>query len=152
MGYIDKNLLPDEQIIFRTKKHRIIFFYPVVWLIISVFATIYMKDNFILSRLIFLPWVAGAFFWASVALDYFSSDFAITNKRVMMREGFFYRHANEMRISTIAQVNVDQSPLGQILGYGIVTIHAFGAQDGYNMIDKPFEFQRAAQLEMDRQK
>lgn len=150
MGYIDRNLLPDEQIVFRTKKHLIVFFYPVVWLIFSVFATVYMKDNFILAKLVLLPWLAGAVFWAGVALAYFSSDFAVTNKRVMMREGFFYRHANEVRISTISQVNVDQSPLGQLLGYGIVTIHAFGAMDSYTVIAQPFEFQRAAQLEMDR--
>lgn len=151
VGYIDRNLLPDEQILFRTKKHIIVFFYPMVWLILSVFITIYMKDNFILEKLIWAPWVMGALFWGAVGLEYFSSDFAVTNKRIMMREGFFYRHANEMRLSTISQVNVDQSPFGQILGYGIVTLQAFGAMDSFTTISRPFEFQRAAQLEMDRQ-
>lgn len=151
MGYIDRNLLPDEQIILRTKKHLIIFFYPMVWLILSVFSTIYMKNNYILVNVIWAPWVVGGIFWAAVALEYFSSDFAVTNKRIMMREGFFYRHANEMRLSTISQVNVDQSPLGQLLGYGIVTIQAFGAIDSFSVIANPFGFQRAAQLEMDKQ-
>lgn len=80
----------------------------------------------------------------------FFSEYAVTNKRVMMREGFFFRHTNEMRLSTISQVNVNQSLLGQLLNYGIVTLMAFGAQDSYTIISQPNQFQRYINQQADK--
>jgi uncharacterized membrane protein YdbT with pleckstrin-like domain len=150
MSYIDKNLLPDEKILFRTRKHLIIFFFPVAWLIFCGFAVPYMQANPILAKLDWAPWLVALIFWGQVGLDWITSEFAVTNKRVMMREGFFYRHANEMRISAIAQVNVDQSLLGQVLNYGSVSINAFGATDAYSMIAKPFIFQKCVNEQLDK--
>lgn len=150
MSYIDKNLLADEQVLFRTKKHKIIFLWPLVWTLISIYITAYMQDNMILSKLAWTPWVLAVIFWAYVWIEYATSDFAVTNKRVMMREGFFYRHANEMRLSTISQVNVDQSLLGQLLNYGIVSINAFGAYDAFSLIARPIAFQQAVNQQLDK--
>lgn len=150
MTYIDRNLLPGEQILFRTKKHLIIFFFPVVWLIFSVYATAYMQANPILNKLAILPWIFAAFFWLQVGINYITSEFAVTNKRIMMREGFFTRHTNEMRISTISQVNVDQSILGQLLDYGRVTIQAFGALDSFSTLAHPGRFQRSVNEQIDK--
>ncbi|MBV9576201.1 MAG: PH domain-containing protein [Gammaproteobacteria bacterium] len=150
MGYIDKNLLADEHILFRTRKHCIIFFFPVVWTIFSFYASIYFHDSPILINLQWVPWLLALIFWAYVGLNYFFSDFAVTNKRVMMREGFFYRHCNETRLATISQVNIDQTLLGQILNYGTVSINAFGAFDAYPMIAKAVGFQKAVNEQLDK--
>lgn len=149
MSYIDRNLLPDEKILFRTKKHLIIFFFPMVLAIFSIYATNYMHHNFILTKVEFAPWVVTLIIWCYVGLEYLTSEYAVTNKRVMMREGFFNRHANEVRLATISQVNVDQSLLGQLLNYGIVSINAFGAYDSYPTIDHPFEFQKYVNQQLD---
>lgn len=150
MSYIDRNLLPDEQIVFRTKKHLIIFFFPVIWTVLAFYATSYFADNIVLSKLSSLPWLLALIFWSYTGLIYLTSEFAVTNKRIMMREGFFYRHTNEMRLNTISQVNVDQSLLGQILNYGIVSINAFGVSDSYPGIAKPGLFQRHVNEQLDR--
>lgn len=150
MGYIDRNLLPDETVLFRTKKHIIIFFFPVIWTLFCVYATGYMRVTPLLNQVEWAPWLLALLFWSYVGLEYKFSEFAVTNKRVMMREGFFYRHANEMRLSAISQVNVDQSLIGQMLNYGIVSINAFGAFDSYSMIAQPFQFQRFVNLELDK--
>lgn len=150
MSYIDRNLLPDERILFRTKKHLIIFFYPVLWVIFSVYATSYMSANPILFKLQWAPWALAAIFLTYTWLEYTFSEFAVTTKRVMMREGFFYRHANELRLATISQVNVGQSLIGQILNYGAVSINAFGAFDSYTLIAKPFLFQKFVNEQLDK--
>ena len=150
MSYIDRNLLPDERILFRTKKHLIIFFFPVVWTIFSIYASDYMNANPILSKMVWAPWVVALIFWCSVWLNYMTSDYAVTNKRLMMREGFFVRHANEMRLTTISQVNVDQSLPGQLLNYGVVSINAFGAYDSFTMIANPFAFQKVVNEQLDK--
>ena len=150
MSYLDRNLLPDEKILFRTRKHFMVFFFPAVLVVFSAYATTYMQTNPILINFDWAPWVVVLLFWGQVALDWVSSEFAVTNKRVMMREGFFYRHTNEMRISAISQVNVDQSLIGQMLNYGIVSINAFGAYDAFSMVANPFTFQKYVNEQLDK--
>ena len=149
MSYIDRNLLPEERILFRTKKHIIVFFFPVILLFICIYATPYMSQNPILVKLVWAPWLVAGIFWAYVGLDYMTSEFAVTNKRVMMREGFFYRHANEMRLTTISQINIDQSLVGQLLNYGRITLNAFGAYDSFPMIANPNRFQKYVNEQLD---
>ena len=150
MTYIDKNLVPDERILFRTKKHLIIFFFPVVLLIFSAYATSYMQGNALLIKVQWAPWLITLLFWAHTWLEYQTSDFAVTNKRVIMREGFFNRHMAEMRLSTISQVNIDQGILGQMLNFGTISINAFGATDAFTMLARPNEFQRAVNEQLDK--
>lgn len=158
MSYIDKNLLADEQILFRTKKHIIIFFYPLVWALVVIYATQAGASYFTyLTNIYAIPvnppmilWLTVLIFWGSVWLEYQFSDFAVTNKRVMMREGFFYRHTREMRLATVSQVDVDQSLLGQLFNYGILSINAFGAYDSFTLIAKPFTFQKYVNEQLDK--
>lgn len=124
MSYIDRNLLPNERVIFRTRKHLIIFFVPVVCLILACLAMPYMHEDQMLRKVIWTPWVVTLLVWGYELVEYYASEYAVTDKRVMMREGFFTRHANETRVSTISQVNIDQSIIGQIVNYGTIVINA----------------------------
>ena len=148
MGYFDKNLVSDERILFRTKKHVIIYLWAVLWTLFSVVAAEYMYSNPVLAKLAFLPWVLCAFLWMQAWLVYVTSEFVVTNKRVMMREGFFFKHANELRLNTISQVNIDQSLLGEWLNYGTITLNSFGGRDAYILIANPFMFQRVVNEQM----
>lgn len=150
MSYIDNNLLPGERIIFRTKKHIIIFFVPVLVFVLSVYFASYMATNPVLAAMQWVPWVVVALFWGSSGLNYYFSEFAVTNKRVMMREGFFTRHSNELRLNAISQVNVDQNLIGQMMNFGTVAINAFGAFDRYNVISRPGKFQQAVNQQIDQ--
>lgn len=150
MSYIDNNLLPDEQILFRTRKSKVIFFYPCLLVIFSAYCSTYMLSNPVLEKLVLAPWAVTALFFGYVALEYCFSEYAVTNKRVMMREGFFTRHANETRLAAISQVNVEQSLIGMLLNYGVVSLNAFGAFDSFPMISKPFLFQKAVNEQMDK--
>jgi uncharacterized membrane protein YdbT with pleckstrin-like domain len=150
MNYIDKNLLPGEEVLFRTKKHLIIFFYPLVVAVLAIYATQYMLNNFFLEKIAVVPAVVALLFWVSAGLEYWMSEFVVTNKRVMMKEGFFYRHATEVRLNTISQVNIGQSLLGQFLNYGTVAINAFGAYDVYSLIAHPYAFQKCVNTQIDK--
>lgn len=150
MSYIDKNLLPGERILFRTKKHWILFFVPVVLTALSIYLEPHISQNPILRQVALAPWIVTAIFWAYYGIEYHFSDYAVTDKRVMMREGFFTRHTNEMRLNTISQVNVDQSLIGQLLNYGTVSINAFGAFDYYPLISRPGMFQKWVNQQLDQ--
>ena len=150
MAYIDNNLLSDETILFRTKKHLIIFALPVFWTLFAILATAYMMNDNLLHTIIWTPWLIAGVFWIYTGLQYVTSDFVVTNKRLMLNEGFFFRHSNEMRLATISQVNIEQSLLGRILNYGMVSINAFGAFDSFATIARPYLFQKAVNEQLDK--
>jgi len=150
MSYFDRNLLPDERILFRTRKHLIIFFYPIILILIAVYAYQYMHNNPFLVTVAWAPLFIAVVWMSSALLEYMTAEFAITNKRIMMREGFFFRHTTELRLNTLSQINVDQNLLGQMLDYGCVTLNAFGAFDAFTLIAHPVLFQKAAHEQVDK--
>lgn len=149
MSFLDNNLLPGEEIIYRTRKHMIIFLIPAL-LTIFTFFFLMNSNPFIVKATIF-PAGAALITWCNQLLTYVTSEFAVTNKRIRMREGFFLRHTNETRLATIADVSVNQSLLGQILNYGTIFINAFGGgEDPFTMIAAPNEFQKQLQTQLDK--
>jgi uncharacterized membrane protein YdbT with pleckstrin-like domain len=148
MSALDRSLLPDEQITYRTKKHWIIFTIPVVTLLITLLFLI--NPNPYVTKVAFFPALAALVVWINTTLNYVTSEFAVTNKRVLMKEGFFVRHMNETRLATISNVNINQSLLGQILNYGTISINTFGGDnDPFSEIAFPIEFQKQLQAQLD---
>ena len=58
-----------------------------------------------------------------------TTELSVTNHRVIYKRGFIRRHTVEMNMDKVETVNVDQSILGRIAGYG--TIHVLGTGQGY---------------------
>jgi uncharacterized membrane protein YdbT with pleckstrin-like domain len=56
------------------------------------------------------------------------TELSVTNHRVIYKTGFIRRHTVEMNMDKVETVNVDQTILGRILGYG--TIHVLGTGQG----------------------
>ena len=149
MSYLDKNLIPGEEIAFRTKKNLILFLMPVVWTIITLF--FYINSNPIVVKIGFIPAIATAVVWINGWLDYVTSEFAVTNKRVFMKEGFFFRHINETQLRTISNVTINQSLIGRIMNYGTVWVNTFGGEnDPFTEIASPNEFQKQVQIQLDK--
>jgi membrane protein YdbS with pleckstrin-like domain len=167
MSYIDNNLLPDEKIIFRTGKHPIIFHVPVVFLLIAVFfsldTSIAVKMNVFVSNalhtvpffgsiqriLVLFFLLLAAYAAIRPTILYMTADYAVTNKRIMMREGFFERHVADARLTAISNVNVDQGPLGQAFNFGDISLNSFGGtSDYFTKISKPNDFQKFVHAEL----
>src|SRR5260221_8467937 len=55
-----------------------------------------------------------------------TTELAITDRRVIFKTGLFRRHTMEMNVSKVESVDVDQSVFGRILGFGTVTIRGTG--------------------------
>src|SRR5579872_4356612 len=68
MSYIDKNLLAGEQIIFRTKKHFIIFLMPMLWTLAAFLFLI--NSNPFVVKVAFLPAILAVFSWLNGGLIY----------------------------------------------------------------------------------
>ncbi len=110
-----------------------------------------MNANPFVVKLAFVPGIASLLAWANEFLDYTTSEFAVTTKRLLMTEGFFTRHTNQARLSTLTNISTEQSLLGQILNYGTVVINTFGGMnDAFPEIPAPNVFQKHVQAQLDK--
>jgi len=116
--YVESNLIKDEQVTYETKYHWILF----------------VNLRAILTLFI-LP-----------LIDYSTSEFAITTKRVIIKVGLISRNTLEMNLQKIETVNVNQGILGRMLGYGTITIVGTGGtKESFPRIANPLEFRKKFQ-------
>jgi uncharacterized membrane protein YdbT with pleckstrin-like domain len=79
-------------------------------------------------------------------IDKYSDEFAITNRRLIIKTGLISRKTFEMNLSKIESVNIDQTLLGRILGYGtIMIVGSGGTRETFPNIKKPLEFRKKFQ-------
>lgn len=149
MSYLDHNILPGEQILYRTRKHFIIFLQPVLWTCAAVF--LMCVDNPLVVKAGMVFGVIALFSWLAQFLTYSVSEYAVTTKRILMREGFFVKHTNETRIATISNVNIDQNVFGQLFNFGVIIIKTYGGDDDpFTDIPKPFIFKKVLEMQLDQ--
>ena len=71
----------------------------------------------------------------------FTTEVAVTNRRVISKTGFIRRRTVEMHMDKVESVDVDQTILGRLLNYGDITIRGTGETlEKLHMIDHPLEF------------
>jgi uncharacterized membrane protein YdbT with pleckstrin-like domain len=82
----------------------------------------------------------------SPLIENWTSEYAITNKRVIIKIGLISRKTLEMNLSKIESVNVDQSIFGRLLGYGAITIIGTGGtRETFSALANPIQFRRVFQ-------
>jgi len=149
MGYLEKNLLPGETVAYRAHLHPIIYlqsaFFGLVGLSFVVFGLANPEVSFLwMLGAVFLLYAAGV--GAVRAIQSASSEFAITNKRVVIKVGFIKRKTLEMVLTKVETIRVDQSILGRMFGYGtIVVTGTGGTNEPFTAIANPLEFRRQVQ-------
>jgi uncharacterized membrane protein YdbT with pleckstrin-like domain len=146
MSYVDSQLLPGEMVVYRGRLHRLIFTFPLlvtVLLIAVLIMSIRIREELWVALLFALIAVA-AFIPAWIL--YSSSEFAVTNKRVVMKVGMIRRRTLETLLSKVESIDVDQSVLGRMFGYGGITVVGTGgSKESFNRIGAPLEFRRQVQ-------
>jgi len=104
----------------------------------------------IVPRLRFIGWIAlvvavvPAFELVRISLDWLNERYIITNRRVMEIRGTINKHVRDSALEKVNDVELDQSVLGRMLGYGTVQIIT-GSDIGVNMfrrISNPVRFKR----------
>ena len=137
MGYVDSSLLPDEQIVYKATLHWTIFWQCWVIILIGIVS------------LIFQPIVGGLIIFVGLLvglrkfIEYKTSEFAVTTKRVIIKVGVFRRRTLELLLRQVEAISVEQTVLGRMLGYGSVTLTGTGGvREVFHNISSPLEFRR----------
>ncbi|HUX72409.1 MAG TPA: PH domain-containing protein [Steroidobacteraceae bacterium] len=145
MSYVERNLLPNEKITYRAKIHWIIYKLPAVVLVVAILLAFSGVGRIVPSvvgaiglLLLLPPWIKAS-----------SSEFAITDKRVLIKVGLIRRHSLELLLQKVEGIGVDQTVLGRILGYGTITVSGVGGtKEAFPMISSPLEFRRQVQANL----
>jgi uncharacterized membrane protein YdbT with pleckstrin-like domain len=79
-----------------------------------------------------------------------SSEFAVTNKRVVVKVGLVRRHSTEILLRQVEGITVDQGVMGRIFNYGTIVIEGTGSdRTPYRAIGGPLRFRLAVQEQIE---
>jgi uncharacterized membrane protein YdbT with pleckstrin-like domain len=145
MSYVDKNLMPSEKVIYRTHLHWVVFLWPILWFVVAIWLySAGVANGSIFATLVLLLIAFPMLFDAFVARR--TSEFAVTNKRVLIKTGLIRRHSLETLLNKIEGIHVEQGILGRIVDYGTIIITGTGgSKEPFHRIANPMEFRRRVQ-------
>jgi uncharacterized membrane protein YdbT with pleckstrin-like domain len=144
MGYVDDNLLSGEQIVYRTRLHWKVFILPVFLFLVGIalvaLAIYHGFDPYFSLLILVLP--LGVFF--SSYLTWRSSEFAVTDKRVLIKTGIVSRHTLETILTKVENIGVEQTLWGRLFNFGTLYVTGTGStRETFQDIHDPLEFRKA---------
>jgi uncharacterized membrane protein YdbT with pleckstrin-like domain len=153
MGYVENNLLNDEKIVFKTKKHWIIFLWPALFLIVGIKIILLEKTLTPTATASNPSSSIGGFFmligilWFVLALiDFLNNEYAVTDKRIIIKVGMIKRTTLEMNKEKVESILVDQSILGRMFNYGTLIVSGTGStKQPFKHISDPIQFKKIVQ-------
>jgi uncharacterized membrane protein YdbT with pleckstrin-like domain len=152
MSYVEKHLLPGEEVRYRAHLHRVGFTGAYT---IAGIAGLTMVSLFLFPDTFPRLWVgaglalvaAAAVGWAEVR--YRASEFAVTNKRVVIKIGWIKRRTIETLLSKVESIGVEQGISGRMVNRGtIVVTGTGGTEERFANIADPLEFRRQVQAQV----
>ena len=158
MSYIQDNLLPNEKVHFRAKINPAIFLrslltfaFGIVFLVYAIKPAQQISDwDAVMGALQFLA--AMCFFAVAIIVGIrtviilLTTEFGVTNKRIIAKRGFIRRHTMEMFLKQVETVEVKQNILGRLLRFGTVTvIGTGGTRESFGAITDPVKTRKIIQ-------
>jgi len=162
MSYVEKNLMPGETVVYRTRLHWIVIFWPIVLSIIFGVAGLVL-----LARTLAGPrddsgdrtaMLAGGAILLVVAiislvvalLKRNATEMAVTDRRVIVKIGVAARRTFEILLSKVESIGVEETFVGRMLGYGTVVVRGTGGTpEPFDTVAHPLEFRKQVQQQIE---
>jgi uncharacterized membrane protein YdbT with pleckstrin-like domain len=143
MGYVTENLLMGEKVVYQTHLHWIIFWYPIILILLGLYLAI---EGLITPTTLMVWLLTGLLAVVFQAIHYNTAEFGVTDRRVRMKIGVLRRRSLEINLAKVESVGVDQSIFGRILGYGLVVVNGTGGtREAFGHIADPIGFRHQVQ-------
>jgi uncharacterized membrane protein YdbT with pleckstrin-like domain len=140
-NYVEHNLIAGEQVVYETRIHPIIFLSPGAVILLGIGLGVGLSPPGGLVVLVF-----GVLMLIAAWIRQWSGEFAVTNKRVVVKVGFISRRTIEINMSKVESIEVNQDIFARLLNYGtIMVIGTGGTKEPFDLIDDPLAFRRAVQ-------
>jgi uncharacterized membrane protein YdbT with pleckstrin-like domain len=154
MSYVNHHLMSGERVVRTTQLHWLIYFPAMGFLVLGVivYAVIQLNGAAYGYGLVLPSTCLLAF--ALTGLPAFvrrrSAEFAVTNKRVVMKTGVVHRRSSEILLRQVEGITVDQSIWGRIFNFGTIVIEGTGSdRTPYRNIAAPLKFRLAVQEQIE---
>ena len=127
MSYIQQSLIKGEQVVLQAR---------ISW---------WSQLPLLILGLLLLPVMGfGLLFWLIAIARYFTTEMAITNKRVIAKFGFISRRTVEINLQRIESIQVHQGLFGRLFNYGSIVVSGAGnPQAPIPGISDPLGFRRS---------
>jgi uncharacterized membrane protein YdbT with pleckstrin-like domain len=165
MGYVDRNLVPGETLLYRTRHHWLVLLGPLFGGLVLLVPGVALLVEAIAKRdtaglavgsATISPKVmaiAGAVLLVAAIMTFSygvakrnATEMAVTNRRVLIKTGMASRRTLDLMLSRVESIGVEESTAGRMLGYGSVVVRGTGGTpEAFLMIAHPQEFRRAVQ-------
>lgn len=160
MGYIEKNLVPGETVLYKTRLHWIVLIWALLaGVLLGGLGVVFCVGGYeasgkrgsypgmIIVGLLLI--VAAAALVGGGLIRQNSTEVGVSNKRVLIKTGFISRKSIEVLLSKVESIGVDESGLGRMLGYGSVIVRGTGGTfETFSRIAHPNEFRRQVQQQI----
>jgi Bacterial PH domain len=118
MGYIEKTLGGEEALIAKASFHWLYRVFAYGMLVLSLALAGYMY-----SQASWPGWAAivagvGIAVFLRVMVPIWTTEIGVTSDRVIVKRRFLARHTDEIQLSAIEEINVDQGLFGRLLDFG----------------------------------
>lgn len=124
--YVDKSLASDEIILMRGRWP--LFYWVGAWLQLIVLGIV----------------IIGVVLFIGAVIRMTTTEFAVTDKRVILKRGWLTRTTEELAVESIEGVHLDQSIWGRLFRYGKIVVTGTGeATIPFPPMAEPIEFRRA---------
>lgn len=146
MGYVEQHLLQGEKVMYRAHQHWTIFFWSSFITLVGLILLVLFPDNYIIGLIVV---GVGVLAFVPPFIRYLTSEYAVTNKRVIVKLGLVQRDSSETLLSKVEAIAVDQTIPGRMLNFGTITITGTGGtKESFPRIAKPMEFRRQVQAQI----
>jgi uncharacterized membrane protein YdbT with pleckstrin-like domain len=146
MSYVNRTLGDREKIRYATGYHWI--FWVGVWVLIIPFLFIavagipYAPWDYVLLAMAAFP----MFYGVSRFIHGYALELVVTTDRFVKKTGLISITTEEVSLDKIEEVNVEETILGRILGYGEVHVHGTGAgKIRVRLVNNPVRLRREIQ-------
>lgn len=159
MGYIEKHLIPGEQILYRTRLHSVAVWFPILFALLLGAGGAFCfyeamtngQDGGQDTRIAGVVLIVLAAVMAAVAIvKRNATEMAVTSRRVLIKSGILSRRTIEMLLSRVESIVITEPFFGRMFGYGTVVIRGTGGTpEPFNLIAHPTEFRRHVQEQIE---
>jgi uncharacterized membrane protein YdbT with pleckstrin-like domain len=162
MGYIEKNLISGEKILYRTRLHSVAVLFPLligIAVVLGGFYCLYAsmiqhqdgnEDTKLWAAAGMGIVIVGGIMVGAAVLKRNATEMAVTNRRILIKTGILSRRTIEMLLSRVESIVITEPFLGRMLGYGTVIVRGTGGTpEPFTLIANPTEFRRHVQEQIE---
>jgi uncharacterized membrane protein YdbT with pleckstrin-like domain len=149
VGYVERHLLPDERVLYKTRLHWILYLKAMLLTLVGIVLAI------VLTQVADPPWawyvgvgvaVIGILWWLVRWIELRTSEFAVTSMRLIFKVGLVARYTTELLLAKVESISVTQGLLGRMLNYGdLIVTGTGGAREVFARVHDPVGFRNEVQ-------